>query len=1044
MSVSSSAVFTLDETLDFGGTVDVSATPTTFAYYGKLSFGGKLETYPLITDNTPTNATTDVDMYPVLNITVEHNAGENFNVSWSTNYSSWTAYNSSCTAGYFTQRATFVNLSESRFYWTVKVNDTHGKWCNRTFYFTTRSYNWTNWSDTWEFDFTGGIPQITNVSPSDGNESVSPGSVTLSALFNDSDGNEMNISWYYADNDTLIGSNSSVSNGTYRQVITVGYQETINWSINVNDSVNWNNQTYTFTVIDLNPVTDLLASRYNATGINLTWTKNSNVTTSYIRYKKDSVPTSITDGIFLENTTNTSSNHSDLDLGTHYYYAVWSYNGTYAVYSNEFTTDDNYTNPGSPLSLQDTDSNSTTITLLWDVGTNATRSVVFQNASGVAQYPDNITGTEVINTTSNTGTVTGLDSNTTYYFSVYSYNPDSGLWSEANSTDYANTTTTAGDIYNLVASRYNDVQINLSWSKNNTDDDTVLVRKTGSYPSSPTDGTEIYNGSLLTYKDVQLTPATKYYYRAWAWDGEGFGSGYDSDTQTTRPSPPTDFVGNIDSGSLIITWVKGTGASRTHIRNNTGSYPANTSDGDLVYNSTGTTTTVSGTSSVDYYRGWSYVVVGGKSIFSLPADLLWGGLEINVYKEDEPWIEIGNYTVFVTNSDATETYQNSSQNNPFRIDVSDVPNGEDITIQVSKDGYKTRSQIMDLYENAYYTVDFYLPASSEGSPSGESGEPWYVNESDSDNETFAYQYIILVQDTFTQPIEDALIVIKRYINTTDQYETIYSDLTDSSGQIEVYLIPDVIYFINITADGYVTKTDSWSPTEIEYYENVVKKYYLTSEETSDTVATDIAYEIQPENFDHYTNISFYFNISSTLDDFEWINMTVFYYNESSESWETLNSENVSTNTGANLNYTTMNVTGKYGLMCSFKREGYSDYTFGIPYDDFDNILIYHIWNYSEVSNDIDDTVTNTIGRSPVHIGETIVAYTSLITLFIAMVGLFTFSPKFSGFCVVLIGLVIGAFKEPLGIIGNDAITWTAVAIIILLGIFMIIVLKKED
>ena len=61
-----------------------------------------------------------------------------------------------------------------------------------------------------------------------------------------------------------------------------------------------------------------------------------------------------------------------------------------------------------------------------------------------------------------------------------------------------------------------------------------------------------------------------------------------------------------------------------------------------------------------------------------------------------------------------------------------------------------------------------------------------------------------------------------------------------------------------------------------------------------------------------------------------------------------------------------------------------------------------------------------------------------------MIGLFTFSPKLSGFCVCVVGLVIGAFKEPLGIIGNDAITWTAVAIIILLGVFMIIILKKED
>jgi len=576
-------------------------------------------------------------------------------------------------------------------------------------------------------------------------------------------------------------------------------------------------------------ISDFHASHWNDTCINLSWNVSSNTTHTYIVRKIGSYPASRTDGVFVCNTTNTSFNDTGLHLGTHYFYSAWGYNSSGNVFSNTPATSSNYTNPGCPYDLVVTSVGMNSITLQWNRGVNSTHTLIYMNATGETGYPNKDNGTQVIGTQDETGTAYYLSANTTYWFTAYGYNVNSGLYSLCNDTASDTTLSSADSPYDLVVSRFNHNQLNLSWSKSKPDDDTVVVRKTGGYPSSPDDGTEVYNGSGTSYKDTGLTPATHYYYRAWGWNGDQYSSGYDSDDNITCPEPPQNFTGNIEGDNLVITWDKGQGSVRTVIRNDTGSYP-DLNTGYLVYNGTGTSKTVSGVSSINYYRGWSYTLVDGEHVYSLPQNLLWGGLEINVYREDKPGIAIGNYTVFITNSDGTETYQNTSANNPFRIDVDDVPNGDDIIIQVSKQGYKTRSIVCDLYENTWYIIDFYLPASSEGSPSGESGEPWYVNGSDIVNETVASHYIIIVKDEVGNPINNAFVVIKRYINVSDSYKVVLSDYTDSSGQIECDLIPGTVYYVNIShsSGDYVNVSTFWTPSEISYAEDAYKTFYLTA------------------------------------------------------------------------------------------------------------------------------------------------------------------------------------------------------------------------
>ncbi|MBU1102668.1 hypothetical protein KJ853_03385 [Patescibacteria group bacterium] len=64
-----------------------------------------------------------------------------------------------------------------------------------------------------------------------------------------------------------------------------------------------------------------------------------------------------------------------------------------------------------------------------------------------------------------------------------------------------------------------DGQISLSWTNPTTDFAGVtILRKTGSYPTSPTDGTIIYDNNGTSYVNTGLTNGTTYYYKAFSRD----------------------------------------------------------------------------------------------------------------------------------------------------------------------------------------------------------------------------------------------------------------------------------------------------------------------------------------------------------------------------------------------------------------------------------------------------------------------------------------------------------------------------------------------
>ena len=146
------------------------AKDASLTLYATLSFGGKLDVTgvnPILSTPQPTNASTGIIMYPYLNITVTDPQSDKFNITWSSNHTgSWVdfAWNTSVTDGTFRQRATFVNASTTMYWWQARANDTSNNWGNATYYFTTKSYTWSNWSDPWTFNYSSEAPVYFNAS----------------------------------------------------------------------------------------------------------------------------------------------------------------------------------------------------------------------------------------------------------------------------------------------------------------------------------------------------------------------------------------------------------------------------------------------------------------------------------------------------------------------------------------------------------------------------------------------------------------------------------------------------------------------------------------------------------------------------------------------------------------------------------------------------------------------------------------------------------------------------------------------------------------
>ncbi len=344
------------ETQYSDGNISINTTYTytaSFETYTTLFFGSKADIQgddPVLSNEQPTNASINNDMYPLLQITVNEPQDQNFNISWSTNATgTWVYYNSTCTDGTFSQRATFANASNTTYWWTVKVNDIQpgagsDHWTNETYHFTTATYSWGDWSTWWTFTYTCEAPADFEAS------TVNFHTINLSWALNETTDkaiiirNESGYAGYPINqtNGTVIYNNT----GTYYEDIGLNQSTTYYYTIwgwnNTESEYSVINQTVFNTTQAINPPSSFSASTFNETQINLTWTKGSQADKTRIVRNASGYPhypSSLTNGTLIYNDTGTNYEDTGLIVATIYYYSAWSWNNSESAHSLTYSTD---------------------------------------------------------------------------------------------------------------------------------------------------------------------------------------------------------------------------------------------------------------------------------------------------------------------------------------------------------------------------------------------------------------------------------------------------------------------------------------------------------------------------------------------------------------------------------------------------------------------------------------------------------------------------------------------------------------------------------
>ena len=253
-----------------------------------------------------------------------------------------------------------------------------------------------------------------------------------------------------------------------------------------------------------------------------------------------------------------------------------------------------------------------------DGGEAADCGIRYGTTSG--SYTQNFTkGTYTSNTpfSNNNGSLTSGD---LYYVQAWAKN--TGGFSTGNELTFF---TEPPQTTNLAESNSTSTTLTYTWTKPTVGTGatayTHIRYKTGSNPTTITDGTNTYNNTDTTDNTINLEPGTHYYFSAFSWATEG-GIGQWNDTYATmnawtNPGDPT--TGTITRGTnwINITFTHGTNGSYTKInRNNTGNatYPGTREDGTQVANTTdqyiNDTSLTSGTTY--YYTLWTWDTDGQK------------------------------------------------------------------------------------------------------------------------------------------------------------------------------------------------------------------------------------------------------------------------------------------------------------------------------------------------------------------------------------------------------------------------------------------------
>lgn len=612
-----------------------------------------------------------------------------------------------------------------------------------------------------------------------------------------------------------------------------------------------------------------------------------------------------------------------LSPGTLYHYRAYATNSNGTGYGSD---EEFLTKPNAPSSLVATAFNATKINLAWNKGTGANNTMVRQKTG---DYPISITdGDLVYNSTGTSTSNSSLTPGMLYYYRAWSYAKwnASQQWSDSYSSSYALTKPEAPTNSTYVINGTG-MNINLSWDIGIGANRTIVLVSLTNMPTNYTDGTVIYNGTG-NYTIYNFTLGNPYYFKAWSYKN------------WSNPSlfqySDTGIIFEI-GGLLINCYDENTNADVTF------DVKISNQAGTDVYENNGCTNTHSVNASLCPLGTNIQVIVSATGYqqrirtIDLQPDVFY---LLNVYLP--PITTPGNGTencelrayidsITITNPDIdtvvtlTYTLEDIISVEIYNASLYGTYGG---WIFVASDKYSFTSTSVTINETVMDAnttmarVSYYYNFCTGGIASA--------------------LYNIRVVETITteytsydKGVEDAFVIVKRYINSTGLFVEVSSVYTDANGYINLYLIPDAHYKVFINKTGYVGTIGDYIPSPPNVYGQTAEKTFrIVLIETGgsiiipETLFTNITYSFYPTDVRHTGAFKFWYNISSSDGKIQWYRMVVQYYNESTGIWTLLDSQNKTGDYGGSINYTTPNVSGKYEFQCFFKKTGFDEYEFG--------------------------------------------------------------------------------------------------------------------
>jgi len=483
------------------------------------------------------------------------------------------------------------------------------------------------------------------------------------------------------------------------------------------------------------------------------------------------------------------------------------------------------------------------------------------------------------------------------------------------------------------------------------------------------------------------------------------------------PDPPYDGAShyNTSDNKLNFSWTRGNYSDCEVLVKNNNSYPSSPSDGTEVYNGTDLYYNFTNFDS-GYYTVWSFNDT--TDTFSRTGeDIPWGAINITVYNESQPWVQISPFGLLISNQDVTSTYQNSSCTNPHTLDLLDIPYGSNTVIYINATDYRHRTYYKDLLVNTFYNYSFYLP------PLETTVDPGGGDEGGSgDNYSTTTAFTVTVVDEYGYFLNDVKIIISRYMNNTGEYEEIASQITDGIGDAQFMLIPNVKHYVELVKDGYVQEGSKfWTPL-LDNYGNGISKELSMSLDASN-IENVTFWDVCHFNGTMYSNGSLYVQFEEFSDD-DTVTNASFYTYEVFNFTESLNATNTTTDESFSFWVTGINTSRVHRVVCYINHSDFGS--------DIVSIWIQPLRTPNKSRTDIENKLTGSLGSNPL-------GWVNLLILFIPiLVLLLVFGPSNAGIGIMGSGLYVGFASI---FISVDTRVLALVPIVVAIG-FILIMVKR--